>query len=168
MRPASLTSSPGGKMLTTDLENHTLAVWSPLLDIEIRTGDYGWGDGSFDRPVKAALFGDENIAVAEFGNTRVQILGGAGRFEGYAELPDGMEWVSPRYVCGGLDGYLFAADTGSGLIHAFAPDGSYVMTVGTGEGLKPSAVAASWDERLYVADLNSRSILVYRVYYPGR
>ena len=168
MRPASLTSSPGGKMLTTDLEKNTLTVWSPLLEIEIVTGDYGIGDGNFDRPAKAALFGDEEIAVAEFGNSRVQLFGGAGRFEGYAELRGGASWTSPRYVCGGLDGYLFAVDTGAGLVHAFSPGGKHVLTVGAGAGIKPSAAAASWDEHLYIADLNSRSILVYRVHYPGR
>ena len=168
MKPASLTSSTGGRLLTTDLENHDITIWSPLLDVEIRTGEYGWADGSFEKPVKAALFGDERIAVAEFGNSRVQILGGAGGFEGYAVLADGMEMKSPRYVCGGLDGYLFIADPGAGLVYAFTPSLDHVLTIGGGEGIRPSAVAASWDYRLYVADLNTRSIIVYRLDYPGK
>jgi hypothetical protein len=98
MKPASLTSSTGGRLLTTDLEHHSVTVWSPLLDVEIRTGEYGWGDGSFEKPVKAALFGNEKIAVAEFGNARVQILGGSGGFEGYALLADGEEMRSPRGI----------------------------------------------------------------------
>jgi len=168
MKPASLTSSTGGRLLTTDLENHNVTVWSPLLDVEIRTGEYGWADGSFEKPVKAALFGNEKIAVAEFGNARVQILGGSGGFEGYALLADGEEMRSPRYVCGGLDGYLFVADPGSGLVYGFTPSLEHVLTIGEGEDIRPSAVAASWDYRLYVADLKTRSILVYRLYYPGK
>ena len=168
MKPASLTSSTGGRLLTTDLENHDVTIWSPLLDVEIRTGEYGWADGSFEKPVKAALFGDERIAVAEFGNSRVQILGGAGAFEGYAVLTDGIEMKSPRYVCGGLDGYLFIADPGAGLVYAFTPSLDHVLTIGGGEGIRPSAVAASWDYRLYVADLKTRSIIVYRLDYPGK
>lgn len=168
MRPASLTSSAGGRLLTTDIENHEITVWSPLLDVEIRTGEYGWADGSFEKPVKAALFGDERIAVAEFGNSRVQILGGAGGFEGYAALSGGGEMKSPRYVCGGLDGYLFVADPGTGLVYAFTPSLAHVLTIGGGEEIRPSAVAASWDYRLYIADLKTRSILVYRLDYPGK
>ncbi len=168
MKPASLTSSGAGRLLTTDLENHEITVWSPLLDIEIRTGEYGWGDGSFEKPVKAALFGDEKIAVAEFGNARVQILGGSGGFEGYARLSGGREMVSPRYVSGGLDGYLFVADPGAGLVYGFTPLLEHVLTIGEGEDIRPSAVAASWDDRLYVADLKTRAILVYRLDYPGK
>lgn len=168
MKPVSLTSSTGGRLLTTDLENHNVTVWSPLLDVEIRTGEYGWADGSFEKPVKAALFGDERIAVAEFGNSRVQILGAAGGFEGYALRADGAEMRSPRYVCGGLDGYLFVADPGTGLVYGFTPSLEHVLTIGVGEEIRPSAVAASWDYRLYVADLKTRSILVYRLDYPGK
>jgi hypothetical protein len=168
MKPVSLTGSGGGRLLTTDLENHEITVWSPLLDIEIRTGEYGWSDGSFDKPVKAAIFDDERIAVAEFGNSRVQILGGAGKFEGYAS-PGGREGMkSPRYLCSGLDGYLFIADTAAGLVHAFAPSLEHELVIGEGADIRPSAVAASWDSRLYIADLNTRSILVYRLDYPGR
>jgi sugar lactone lactonase YvrE len=168
MKPVSLTGSTGGRLLTTDYEKHDVTVWSPLLDVEIRTGEYGWADGSFEKPMKAALFGDERIAVAEFGNRRVQILSSAGGFDGYAVLSDGATMGSPRYVCGGLDGYLFVADPGSGLVYGFSPSLEHVLTIGAGEGIRPSAVAASWDYRLYVADLKTRSILVYRLDYPGK
>jgi sugar lactone lactonase YvrE len=167
-RPVSLTSSGGGRLLTTDMENHDLTVWSPLLDIEIRTGEYGLGDGSFEKPVKAALFGNERIAVAEFGNARVQIFGGAGRFEGYAVPAGDEEMKSPRYVASGLDGYLFVADPGSGRVYGFTPSLEHVLTIGDEGGIRPSAVAASWDSHLYIADLLTRSILVYSLEYPGR
>jgi hypothetical protein len=168
MKPVSLTSSAGGRLLTTDMENHDLTVWSPLLDVEIRTGEFGVGDGSFEKPTKAALFGDEKIAVAEFGNARVQILGGSGGFEGYARAVEGLEMKSPRYVAGGLDGYLFIADPEAGLVYGFTPGLEHVLTIGEGEDIRPSAVAASWDQRLYVADVRSRTILVYRLHYPGK
>ncbi len=168
MKPASVTSSGGGRLLTTDLDHHDITIWSPLLEIEIRTGGYGWVDGSFEKPMKAALFGDEKIAVAEFGNARVQILGSGGGFEGYALLAGGAKMKSPRYVCGGLDGYLFVADTGAGMVYGFTPSLEHVLTIGDGADLRPSAVAVSWDFRLYVADLRTRSIFVYRLDYPGR
>ena len=168
VKPVSLTSSTGGRLLTTDHESHAVTVWSPLLDVEIRTGEYGWADGSFEKPMKAALFGDERIAVAELGNSRVQILSGAGGFDGYAILAGEAEMGSPRYVCGGLDGYLFVADPGTGLVYGFTPSLEHVLTIGEGEDIRPSAVAASWDHRLYVADLKTRSILVYRLDYPGK
>jgi hypothetical protein len=168
MRPVSLTSSSGGRLITTDMEHHDLTVWSPLLDVEMRTGEFGPGDGSFEKPTKASFFGNDRIAVAEFGNARVQVLNGSGRFEGYAEPAGGVEMVSPRYAAGGPDGYLFVADPGAGIVYGFTSDLRHVMTIGAEGGMTPSAVAASWDYRLYVADLETRSVLEYRLYYPGR
>ena len=89
-------------------------------------------------------------------------------YEPRIALSGGEEMKSPRYVCGGLDGYLFVADPGTGLVYAFTPSLDHVLTIGRGEGIRPSAVAASWDFRLYVADLKTRSILVYRLDYPGK
>jgi hypothetical protein len=37
-----------------------------------------------------------------------------------------------------------------------------------GQAIKPSALALDWGNNLYVADLKSRSILVYRLIYPPR
>jgi len=166
-RPVSLTVSGGGRLLMTDFENHRLSVWSPLLEPEIVTGEYGWSGGSFDRPAKAAVFGDESIAVAEFGNARVQVLLGSGRFESFLEMPGGRSWVSPRYVCSDPEGFLYVADTGAGAVRVFSPKGEWLADIVREEGFEPSAVAAGWDDLLYVADLRSRSIYIYKLVHPG-
>jgi hypothetical protein len=168
VRPVSLTSGRGGRLITTDRENQQVTVWSPLLDVEFTTGEYGWSDGSFDKPLKATFFDDEKIAVAESGNARVQILSGSGGFDGYAVPTGGEKMGSPRYVCSGPAGYLFVADPGAGRVFCFTPSLDHVLTIGADEGMKPSAVAVSWEGLLYVADLETRSVLVYRLDYPGR
>ena len=169
MRPTSLTTSAGGRLLTTDAENHAVAVWSPLLDVEINTGEYGWAGGSFNRPSKAAFFGAELIAVADFGNRRVQVLSGSGRFERFLAPGDEARFESPRYLCGGPEGHLFVADTGGGAVHVFSPAMNHLFSIGgdTAE-VAPAAVAAGWDDMLYVADLHSGSVIVYRLSYPGK
>lgn len=170
MRPSSVTTSGGGRLLTTDARSHTLTVWSPLLDIEIVAGEYGWTEGSFNKPSKATFFDDERIAVAEPGNRRVQILSGAGGFERYLEPAEGSEWRAPRYCCDGPGGILLLADTGSGEVRLFSPSGEYLASGGGSggdRGFRPSAVAAGWNDLVFVADLASRSIVAYRLVLPG-
>lgn len=169
-RPVSLTAAGGGRLITTDLENHALTVWNPLLDIELQWKEYGWIDGSLDRPAKAGMLPDERIAVAELGNRRVQIFSPSGAWEKTLELPEGREFLSPRSLCSDREGNLFVADTEAGCVYQFCSDGSFGSTIESflGKPLSPSAVAAGWNDDLYVADIRSRSVLVFRLEYPGR
>lgn len=170
MHPVSVTTSGGGRLLTTDSRSHQVTVWSPLYDVEIVAGEYGWAQGSFNKPSKAAFFDDERIAVAEPGNRRVQILTGAGGFERFLGGEDEVRWRAPRYCCDGPGGTLLVADTGSGQVHLFSPLMEHLAAFGAAGGAEefsPSAVAAGWNDIVYVADLKSRAVIAFRITLPG-
>jgi hypothetical protein len=77
------------------------------------------------------------------------------------------QFVSPRSICADEAGTMFACDTEGGRIVLFSAGGVYVRDIDSfgGNAISPAAAAAGWDGNLYVADLASRSILVYRLLY---
>ncbi len=167
LRPVSFTVGEGGRFLTTDIEHHSLTVWTPLLEIEFATGEYGWGEGSFDDPRKAASLPDGGIAVVESGNKRLQILSPTGTYERIIEPPEESPFVSPRWVESDRAGNLFVADTGAGALFVFGPGGELLERIDSygGEKIVPASAAVGWDDRLYVTDLRSKSVIAYRLHY---
>ncbi len=164
LRPSSVSGGGGGRLLTTDMKNHGLVVWTPLLDIELFWNEFGFMDGALDRPAKAAMLLDERIVVAETGNRRVQIFSPSGRYESLLVLPDGVGFEQPRSVCVGRDGNIHVADTEAGAVLIFSPDLSFKGRIDSFGGMKisPSAVATDWNGGLYIADIRSGSILVMK------
>jgi DNA-binding beta-propeller fold protein YncE len=167
MQPVSLTSGGGGRIVTTDIENHALTVWTPLLDVEFSLGEYGWMEGDFNRPMKAAMMPDERLAVVDAGNQRVQTFAAAGAYERSWTVPDSLSFRNPRYICIDENGNSFVADPAAGRIVVFSPDGVVLAAIDSfgGEPIIPAACEIDWNGRLYAADLDSRSVLVYRLHY---
>lgn len=169
MHPVSITTDGGGRIVTTDVENHTLTVWSPLLDLEFSLGEYGWMDGDFDRPMKAVVLSDGRLAVVEMGNRRLQLFSAAGRYEASWTAPDSISFRTPRYICIDRIGNIFVADATAGRVIVFSQDGEAVAAIDSfdGEPISPAACASDWNDYLYVADLHSRSVLVFHLrYFP--
>ncbi len=168
IRPVSLTVGEGGRMCTTDMENHKVMVMTPLLDIELVLGEYGWAEGGFDRPMKASFLTDGRIAVVELGNRRVQVFTASGRYESTLQIPDERGFVSPRSIAADLAGHIFVSDADRGAVYVFGKGGRLVASLDSfgAQPISPAALAVGWDNDLYVADLRSRSILVYRLVYP--
>lgn len=167
MHPTSLTVDESGRFITTDVENHTLTLWTPLMDIELTVGEFGWAEGSFNRPRKAVILPDGRIVVAEAGNRRLQILSPAGGYEMVPAPPTGKEFRTPRSVAVGRYGMIFVADTEGRRVLVFSAGGDFLTDVDSfnGGGISPAAIAVGWRDRLFVADLHTRSILVYRLHY---
>ena len=170
MRPVSLTGGNGGRFLTTDFENHGMAVWNSFLDLELNWNDFGWGEGSLDRPAKAAMLPDERIVVSELGNRRVQLFSPSGAYESLLQVPEHPGYKSPRSVSTDQEGYIFVADTDGGTVYIFDPKAKYIQKIDSylSNKIAPSAVAAGWDDHLYIADIRSHSILVFKMVYPGK
>jgi streptogramin lyase len=168
VRPVSLTAGPGGRLITADVANHTIALWTPLLDLELTIGGFGWGEGRFNEPRKAAFLPSQEIVAVESGNRRLQFFFPSGRYERTVRAPGGVPFVSPRSVSIDLAGTIFVCDPPAGRISVLSADGASVATIDryAGESLVPSAAAPGWDGSLYVADLKSHSILVYRLLHP--
>jgi len=167
MHPTSLTVDESGRFITTDVENHTLTLWTPLMDIEFTVGEFGWAEGSFNRPRKAIILPDGRIVVAESGNRRLQILSPAGGYEMVPAPPTGKEFRTPRSVAVGRYGMIFVADTEGRRVLVFSAGGDFLTDVDSFNGgeISPAAIAVGWSDQLFVADLQTRSILVYRLLY---
>jgi tripartite motif-containing protein 71 len=168
MRPVSITSGPGGRLITADVVSNAVVLWTPLVDIELTIGEFGRGDGRFNEPRKAAFLPSQEIVVVESGNRRIQFFSPSGRYERTARSPAGVDLISPRSI--GIDaaGSIFVCDAQAGKILAFSAGGAYLAAVDSysGNPISPAAIANGWDGTLYVADLKSRSILVYRLLSP--
>jgi tripartite motif-containing protein 71 len=168
VRPVSLTGGPGGRIITADVANHTIVLWTPLLDRELTIGEFGWGPGRFNAPRKAAFLPNQGLVVVESGNRRLQLFSPSGRYERIVQPSPAKPFVSPRSVEVDHAGTIFVCDSEQGRISVFTAEGEYVADIDSfaGEAIAPAATAAGWDGALYVADLKSRSVLVYRLLYP--
>jgi len=165
VHPVSVTAGPGGSLITADVTSHTVGLWTPLFNLELMIGEFGWGAGRFNEPRKGAFLPGRGIVVVESGNRRLQFFSPSGRYERTAEPPPTVPFVSPRSVSVDPSGAVFVCDPDGGRISVFSADGTYVTAVDAfaGNAIAPAAAAVGWDGKLYVADLKSRSVLVYRL-----
>ena len=168
VRPVSLTAGAGGRIITADVSNHAVMLWTPLFDIELTIGEFGQGEGRFNEPRGAAFLPNDGVVVVESGNRRLQFFSPSGRYERSATPPAETPFVFPRSVSVDDAGAVFVCDAQAGRVFIFESDGSYVTDIHSykGEAISPTAAVAAWDGALYVADLRSRSILVYRILHP--
>ncbi len=168
VRPVSLTGGPGGRIITVDVVNHAVVLWTPLLDRELTIGEFGWGPGRFNAPRKAAFLPNQGIVVAETGNRRLQLFSPSGRYERVVQPSPEKSFISPRSVEVDHAGTIFVCDSEQGRVSVFTARGEHVTDIDScsGKAISPAAAAAGWDGALYVADLKSRSVLVYRLHYP--
>jgi tripartite motif-containing protein 71 len=165
-RPVSLTSGAGGRLITTDLLNDTVELWTPLLEPEISIGGFGRTPGSFSDPRKAAFLPRHEIVVVESGNGRIQLFSPSGRYERTAG--EG-EFVFPRCVSADAQGTIFVCDPDGKRLAMYSSDLEHIADIDSDRGapIAPAAAAPGWDGKLYVADLVSRSIIVYRLIYSS-
>ncbi|MCX5752528.1 MAG: NHL repeat-containing protein [Candidatus Krumholzibacteria bacterium] len=168
VRPVSLTGGPGGRIITADVANHAVVLWTPLLDRELTIGEFGWSPGRFNAPRKAAFLPNQGLVVVESGNRRLQFFSPSGRYERIVQPSSEKPFVSPRSVEVDNAGTIFVCDSEQGRVSVFTAEGARVTDIDSfsGEAISPAAAAAGWDGALYVADLKSRSVLVYRLFYP--
>ncbi|MFO7914383.1 MAG: NHL repeat-containing protein [Candidatus Krumholzibacteriales bacterium] len=167
-KPSSISAGAGGSFILTDMENHSVLVLNPLLDREVEIEGYGWEAGFFNKPAKAVILRDGRLAVADTGNRRVQIFSSSGLYLRQLSPPDSLGFKSPRSLCCGPEGNIFVADTGRGSVFAYSPGGEYITAIDSysGKKISPSALTVDLNDNLFVADLLSRSILIYRLVYP--
>ena len=113
---------------------------------------------------------DERIVVSELGNRRVQLFSPSGAYESLLQVPEGTVYKSPRSVTADQEGYIFVADTEGGAVYIFDPEARYIQKIDSysGKEIAPSAVTVGWDDHLYIADIRSHSILVFKMVYPGK
>jgi hypothetical protein len=167
-RPVSITAGQGGRMITTDPVGDTVELRTPLLEPELSIGGFGAAAGAFSDPRKAAFLPGQEIVVAESGNRRVQLFSPSGRWKRTVESAGGRGFVSPRHVASDGRDAVVVCDPEGGRLALFSTALEHLADIETfgGEPISPAAAAAGWDGALYVADLRSRSVIVYRLVYP--
>ncbi|HMA77252.1 MAG TPA: NHL repeat-containing protein [Candidatus Krumholzibacteriaceae bacterium] len=168
LKPVSLSVGTGGRFLMTDIENHHFTILNPMLDEELQIGAYGWDKGYFNEPMKGALLPGGRIVVADSGNRRIQLFSPSGRFLMVLGSDEEYEFCYPRSVCGDSEGNIFIADTECGEIFVFSRSGRFIMSIDSycGNDISPSALSVSLEDKLYVADTRSSSVIIYRIVYP--
>ncbi|MBD3180031.1 MAG: hypothetical protein GF417_10790 [Candidatus Latescibacteria bacterium] len=166
--PASISAGSGGSFILTDLENNSVMVLNPLLDIELEIEGYGWEKGFFNQPAGAAILRDGRLAVADTGNRRVQIFSSSGAFMSELASPDGDGFSSPRSICCDREGNIYVADPERGAVFIYSGSAEFSTMIDSysGKKISPSAVTIDLEDRLYVADLASSSVLICRLVYP--
>ena len=167
-KPSSISAGTGGSFILTDMENHSVLVLNPLLDREVEIEGYGWEEGFFNKPAKAVILRDGRLAVADTGNRRVQIFSSSGAYLKQLSPPDSLGFKSPRSLCSSPAGDILVADTGRGSVFVYSPEGNYITGINSysEKRISPSALTVDLNDNLFVADLLSRSILIYRLVYP--
>ena len=173
--PEGLSLARDGSVWCADAYHHRIFGYdsegSPIGD----WGDFGSGNGQFNRPSGIAFDADDNLFVVDSHNHRIQHLTKDGEFLG--------SWGSQGSADGQLnqpwgmsidgEGALYVADWGNDRVQKFTPDGEFLVRFGSryedikiddGGSLKrPADVAVDSEGDVYVCDWGNGRV---QVYYP--
>jgi len=168
--PVSLTAAFDGRFITTDSFNHRVTVWSPLMDMRMDIGGFEWGGEGLMEPSKALMLRDNRVVVLDSKSLELKYFSASGALDRTVELDESLGFSSPRYICSDMDDRIFIADPEAGILFVVSDDGKICRAVDScgGKAIEPSAATVGWNGELFVADLSSRSILVFRISYPDR
>ena len=142
-------------VLNPDDNSRFLAKW----------GTPGSGNGQFYNPYDAAVDGDGNVYVVDYGNSRIQKFDGDGgyltQWGGYGS--GNGQFNNPVGVAIDGDGNVYVADYNNNRIQKFDGDGGYLTQWGTpgsgnGQFSSPFGVAVDGDGNVYVADSSNHRI----------
>ena len=101
--------------------------------------------------------------MAEWGNHRVQIFNGEGRymdmFSGEGSLDNQLS--DPRGLSLDSQGNIIVADSGNKLIKIFSPDGNFLMKIGGPSSFSYPVHCVQCDEYLIVSDSGDHSIKIF-------
>ncbi len=162
------------QVFVADTGNHRIQRFDRSGEFELAWGSRGPVEGAFRAPVGIAAAPDGTIWVSDRDNHRLQafdrsgallrVAGSPGSAAGQLSSPLGLEADGER---------VWVADSGNLRVQAFVADSGDLAgafgdpRAGSPGLLLPREVALGPEGRIYVADLASRRILVYRDQRPG-
>jgi DNA-binding beta-propeller fold protein YncE len=131
-------------------------------------GEYGAGDGQFNRPTFITLGKDGNVYIADTMNTRVQIIDKQGKFVGKFGRRGTMagDLANPRGIALDSEGHVYLSDTLFNSVQIFDKSGQTLLVfgsqgMGNGEFSIPAGISIS-NDTIYVADSYNMRIQVFR------
>ena len=155
-----------GRIAISDVENHQVLLFDSFLVLDVAFGNYDSFSGQLDTPQGVSFTADGDIVVADTGNSRIQFFtdgGAALRIVPRTGDPNPLR--SPRRAVVDEAGRLFVADPGAGGVFVFDRTGTLVRTIipEGGEPFEPTDVDISRDGGLFVTDVVSGKLFVFKV-----
>ncbi len=137
-------------------------------------GEYGDGNGQFNRPTFLAVGRDGNVYIADTMNTRVQTIDKEGKFVGkFGKRGNAAgELANPRGIALDSEGHIYITDTLFEAVSLFDKSGQALLVFGRqgtnlGEFALPAGISIS-NDKIYVADSYNMRIQVFRYIKDGK
>ncbi len=179
--PRSVAVDAVGRIYVADSGNNRVQIFNAdgsflrqfgsTCKLDTKEGCQGDGRGQFNEPWGIAVDKEGNVYVSDTWNHRIQKFDKDGQFLNMwgvfestgGELGKSFAFYGPRQLAVGLDGKLYAMDTGNKRVQVFSPDGSFASQFGGGgvtEGVfdEPTGIAQDAAGNWYVADAWNRRV----------
>ena len=155
-----------GRIAISDIENHQILLFDGFLALDVVFGNYGSFAGQLNTPRGVSFTPNGDIVVADTGNKRIQFFTDTGTVK-LIVPPEGAPnpLLAPRRVVVGGGGKIYVADPRAGRVFIFDDEGCMVGTLRP-EGaveFEPTDVEVAGDGALFVTDVVSRKLFVFKV-----
>lgn len=162
--PTGIDISKHGELFICDNENNRILKVDAFGNPALSFGDFNWGAGQLQAPVKIEISRDDKIYVSDKKAAQIVVFDYYGSFitrfgKNVLNEPNGLAWAN--------NNLLFVADTGNKRIVVFDKDHRHIFSWGA-SGEKLGAFQApvdvdTIDEKIFVLDAGSGLIQVFKL-----
>jgi DNA-binding beta-propeller fold protein YncE len=168
--PGGITIDSQGNLYVADIFNHRVQKFDSEGNFLAQVGGNGPDEGQFNEPWGVAVDSQDNVYVADSFNHRIQkfdsdlnFLLAFGMAASNLEDPEPDAFWGPRDVAVDGDGNIWVADTGTGRVVKYGPNGSLIqafggMGSGPGQFLELTAIEIGPSGDIFVADSGNRRV----------
>ncbi|MDO8615317.1 MAG: NHL repeat-containing protein [Dehalococcoidia bacterium] len=168
--PGGLTVDSQGNLYVADIMNHRIQKFDAEGNFLAQAGGKGSGEGQFNEPWGVAVDGDGNVYAADSFNHRIQkfdadlnFVLAFGKPASNLEDPEPDVFWGPRDLSVDADGNVWVADTGTGRVVKYGPDGSLIqpfggMGSGPGQFKELTSIEIAPGGDIFVADSGNRRV----------
>ncbi len=169
-RPTGIAiDSVSGTLYVADTMASKILVYSLDGKYIMSIGEYGGGNGQFNRPTFIALGREGSLYITDTMNVRVQILDKNGKFIGKfgKRGTRAGDLANPRGIALDSEGHIYLTDTIFEAVSIFDKSGQPLLVFGRqgtkhGEFALPGGISISRDDKIYVADSYNMRIQVFK------